>query len=51
MSELVKKRGEIIDQFIEEKNNIITKSEKFFDALKKIQRERATEQKSKEEPD
>ena len=49
MSELVKKRGEIVDQFTEKKTNIITKSKKFFDALKKIT-DSVTEQKSKEEP-
>ena len=34
LSELVKKRSDIINQFT--KRNIITKSEKFFDAPEKI---------------
>ena len=34
LSELVKKRNDIINQFT--KRNIITKSEQFFDAYKKI---------------
>ena len=48
MSELVKKTSNIIKQFT--KRNIITKSEKFFDAPKKIT-ESLTEEKSKKESD
>ena len=48
MSELVKKTSNIINQFT--KRNIITKSEKFFDAPKKIT-ESLTEEKSKKESD
>ena len=48
LSELVQKRGDIINQFA--KGNIITKSEKFFDAPKKIT-ESVTEEKSKKESD
>ena len=48
LSELVKKRSDIINQFT--KRNIITKSEKFFDAPEKIA-ESVTEEKSKKEPD
>ena len=48
LSQLVKKRSHIINQFT--KRNIITKSEKFFDAPKKIT-ESVTEEKSKKESD
>ena len=48
MSELITKRGHIINQF--NKGNIITKSEKFSEALKKIT-ESITEEKSKKEAD
>ena len=48
LSELVKKRGDIINQF--NKGKIITKSEKFFDAPEKIT-ESVTEEKSKKESD
>ena len=48
MSQLIKKRGNIINQF--NKRNIITKSEKFFDAPEKIT-ESVTEQKSEEKSD
>ena len=44
----LKKRGDIINQF--NKGNIITKSEKFFDAPEKIT-ESVTEEKSKKESD
>ena len=48
LSQLVKKRSHIINQFT--KRNIITKSEKFFDAPKKIT-ESIREEKSKKERD
>ena len=48
LSELVKKRSDIINQFT--KRNIITKSEKFFDAPEKIT-ESVTEEKLKKESD
>ena len=48
MSELIKKRGDIINQF--NKGNIITKSEKFFEAPEKIT-ESVTEEKSEEKSD
>ena len=48
LSELAKKRSDIINQFT--KRNIITKSEKFFDAPEKITVS-VTKQKSKEESD
>ena len=48
MSELVKKRSDIINQC--NKKNIITKSEKFFEAPKKIT-ESVTKEKSKKESD
>ena len=48
LSELVQKRGDIINQFAKE--NIITKSEKFFDAPKKIT-ESITKEKFEKESD
>ena len=48
MSELVEKRKDVFTQF--SKGNIITKSDKFFDAPKKIT-ESVTEQKSEEKSD
>ena len=48
LSELVKKRSDIINQFT--KRNIITKSENFFDAPEKIT-ESVTEEKLKKESD
>ena len=48
LSELAKKRSDIINQFT--KRNIITKSEKFFDAPEKITVS-VTKQKWKEESD
>ena len=48
LSELVEKRSDIINQF--NKKNIITKSEKFFEAPEKIT-ERVTEEKSKKGSD
>ena len=47
-SDLIKKTGDIIHQF--NKRNIITKSEKFFDAPEKI-KENVREQKSEEKSD
>ena len=48
LNEMVKKRNDIINQFAN--GNIITKSEKFFDAPKKIT-ESVTEKESKEKSD
>ena len=48
LSELIKKRGDIINQF--NKGNIITKSDKFFEAPEKIT-ESVTEEKSEEKSD